>query len=69
MGKKLKIKKKFWNLVASKPEHHNLRRKTAIKTQFEFSRRKQHSLIADTKLQLDQSKRKLEAKFIKPFYI
>ena len=38
------------NLVVSKPEHHNLRRKTLIRTKFEFSRKKEHSLIADTKL-------------------
>ena len=51
------------------PEHHKLRRKTTIKTKFEFSRKKEHSLIADTKLQVDQSKRKMEAKFNKPFFI
>ena len=28
-----------------------------------------HSLIADTKLQIDQIKRKIEAKFNKPFFI
>ena len=48
---------------------YNLWRKTAIKTKFEFSRKKEHSLIADTKLQVDQSKRKIEAKFNKPFII
>ena len=68
MVKYLKIKKNC-NLVVSKPEHHNLRRKTAIKTKFEFSRKKEHSLIADTKLQNDQIKRKIEAKFNKPFII
>ena len=60
------IPKKLRNLVVSKPEHHNLRRKTAEKTNFEFSRQKERSLIADTKLQVDQSKRKVEAKFNKP---
>ena len=52
MGKFLKIKKKCnkKNLVVSKPENHNLRYKTAIKIEFEFSRKKKHSLIADTKL-------------------
>ena len=69
MGKYLKIKKKMWNLVVSKPEQHNLRRKTTIKTIFEFSRKKEHSLIADTKLQVDQLKRKLEASFKKPLFI
>ena len=67
MGKYLKIKKKLLNLVVSKPEHHNLRRKTAIKTKFEFGRKKEHSLIDETKLQVDQIKRKMEAKFNKPF--
>ena len=61
--------KKKWNLVVSKPEHHNLRRKTAIQTKFEFSRKKEHTLIADTKLQVDQIKRKMEANFNKPFFI
>ena len=60
---------KLWNLVVSKPEHHNLRPKTAIQTKFEFSKKKECSLIADPKLQVDQSKRKLEAKFNKPFFI
>ena len=50
-------------------EHRNLRQKPAIKTNFEFSRKKEHSLIADTKLQADQIKRKMEAKFNKPFFI
>ena len=69
MGKYLKIKKKLWILVVSKPEHHNLRRKTAKKTNLVFSRKKAHSLIADTKLPVDQNKRKIEAKFNKPFLI
>ena len=63
-----KNKKKLRNLAVSKPEHHNLRRKTAIETNFEFSRKNGHSLIADTKLQVDQSKRKMGAKFKKPFF-
>ena len=67
MGKYLKFKKNVWNLVVSKPEHHNIRCKTAIKTKFDFSRKKEHSLIADTKRQVDQSRRKMEAKFNKPF--
>ena len=59
----------MWNLVISKPENHNLRRKTAIKNEIEFSRKEKHSLIADTKLQNDKIKRKLEAKFNKRFFI
>ena len=50
-----------------KARYHNLRRKIAIKTKFEFSRKKEHSLIAETKLQVDQIKRKMEANFNKPF--
>ena len=69
MGKYLKIKNKLWNLVVSKPENQNWSHKTTIKTHFEFSRKKEHSLIADTKLQVDQIKRKMEAKFNKPFFI
>ena len=69
MGNYVKIRKNLWNLVVSKPEHHNLNRKTAISTKFEFSRKKKHSLIADTKPQVDQSKRIMEAKFNKPFFI
>ena len=33
-----------------------------------MSRKKEHSLIADTKLQVDQLKRKIEAKFKKRFF-
>ena len=69
MGKYLKIKKSLWNLVKSKPEHHTLRPKTAINNEFEFSRKNEHSLIFDTKLKIDQSKRKMEAKFNKPSFI
>ena len=43
----------MWNLVVSKPEHHNWRCKTAIKNDFELRREKEHSLIAETKLQVD----------------
>ena len=57
------------NLVVSKPEHHNLRRKTAIETDFDFRRKKDHFLIDNTKLQVDQIKRKMEVKLKKPFFI
>ena len=59
----------MWNLVVSKPEHHNLKRKTAINSKLEISRMKEHSLISDAKLQVDQIKRKMEAKFNKQFFI
>ena len=52
MGKYLKIKKVL-NLVVSKPEHYNLKRKIAIETNFECSRKKEHSLITDSKIQVD----------------
>ena len=57
------------NLVVSKPENHNLRCKTALKIAYEFCRRKKRFFIADTKLQVDQKKRKMEAKFNKPLFI
>ena len=62
-------KKNLWNLVISKPENHNLRRKTAIKIEFDFNRRKNYSFIADNKLQVDQFKRKIKAKFTKSLFI
>ena len=68
MGEYLKIKK-MWNLVVSKPENHNLIRKTSIKIEYEFIRKRKHSFIADTKLQVDQIKRKIEANFNKPLFI
>ena len=49
--------KKMSNLVVSKPDNHKLRCKTAIKIEFEFSRKKKHSFIADTMLQFEQIKR------------
>ena len=57
------------NLVVSNPENHNLMRKNAIKNNFEINREKENSLIADTKLQVDQIKRKMEAKFNQTFFI
>ena len=68
MGKHLKLKK-MWNLVVSKPENNILRRKTAIKIEIEFSGKKKHSFIADIKLQVDQIKRTMEAKFNRPLLI
>ena len=47
-------------------------RNTAIKIDFYFSRKKRkkkHYLIADTKLQVEQIKRKMEAKFNTPSII
>ena len=40
----------------------------AIKSYFEFSRKKKHPLINYTKLQVDQIKRKMEANFNQPFF-
>ena len=59
----------MWNLVISKPENHNLRHKTAINIEFEFNRKKKQSFIADNKLQVDQIKSKIEAKFKKSLFI
>ena len=71
MGQCLKIKK-IWNLVASKPENHNLTRTTAKKTNIKLNRRqrkKKHFLFADTKLQIDQTNRTIVTKFNKPLTI
>ena len=57
------------NLVISKPENHNLSRKTAVKIEFDFNKKKKHSFIADNKLQVDQIKRKIEAKSNKSLFI
>ena len=40
-----------------------------MKIEFEFRRKKKHSFIADTKLQVDQINRKMESNFNKPFFI
>ena len=70
MGKNLKIKKKNVKSSSIKAKTgYNVRRKTALKNKIEFSRKKEHSLIADTKPQVDQTKGKMEAKFNKPFFI
>ena len=58
----------MWNLVVSKPKIHSLRNKMAIEIKIEFSRKKKHSFIADTQHQVDQIKRKMKAKFNKPFF-
>ena len=61
MGKYIKVFKKMWNLVISKPANQKLRRKTAIKIEFQFNRKKKHSFNADIQLQVDQIKKKIEA--------
>ena len=58
----------MWILVVSKPENHNLRRKTAIEIEFDFNKMKKHSLIAGNKLQVVQIKRKMEANFNKSLF-
>ena len=57
------------NLVVSKPENRNLRCKNAINVEFDFSRKRNYSFIADSKLKFDQIKRKMEAKLNKSFFI
>ena len=69
MGKYRKFFKKMWNLVISKPENHNLRRKTAMKIAFDFNRKKKHSFIADNKQQFTKINRKIDAKFNKSLFI
>ena len=51
------------NSICIKASSHNLRRETAKKIEFDFNRKKKHSFIADNKLQVDQRKRKIGAKF------
>ena len=53
-----KYVKKMWNPVVSKPENHNLRRKTAKHNIFLMSRKKKHSFFADNKLQVELIKEK-----------
>ena len=59
----------MWNLVKSKPENHNLRSKTAKNIKFDFNTKKKRSFIAVNKLQVDEIKRKIEAKFKKSLFI
>ena len=40
----------------AKPENHNLRCKTAVMGEFDFSKKRKHSFIADTMLKIDQIK-------------
>ena len=54
----------MWNLVVSKPENHNLRCKTTMTIEFEFNKKKKRSLVHDTKLQVDQIRRKVKTKAI-----
>ena len=61
--------KKMRSLVVSKPKKHNLRYEIAKKIIKEFSRKKKHSFNADTKLQVYQINRKIEANFNKPLFI
>ena len=65
MGKYVEIK---CEIVVSEPENHNLRRKTAIKIEMDFSRKKKQFLIADKKLQVDQIERKKEANLNKSLF-
>ena len=50
--------KKIWNLVESKPENNNFRLKNLIETKSQITRTKKNSFFADTKLQIDQTKKK-----------
>ena len=43
-------------------------RKTTVRIDFQFSKKKNHSFIADTKLHVDQITRKLEAKLNMTFF-
>ena len=61
----------MWNIPVSKPENHKLLRETSEQIIFNFSikkRKKKHSSFADTKLQVDQIKKKMVAKFNQPLF-
>ena len=66
-----KSKKKLRNLVVPKPENHILTLNTLkrLKIISVERRGKKHSVFADTKLQTDQIKKKIVAKFNKPLFI
>ena len=59
----------MWNLVISKPENHILRRKTTIKIEFDFNRKRKHSSISYNRQQVGQIKKKIGAKFNKSLFI
>ena len=56
------------NIVISKPEIHNIRRKTAIENKLLNIGMKRHSFLAGTSLQIVQIKKITEAKFNKPLF-
>ena len=62
------IPKKRSYLAISKPENHNVMRKTAINIEFDFNKKNKFSFFAENKLQVDQIKRKVEAKSNKSFF-
>ena len=63
-----RIKKKL-NILVSKPESINFWLETKIETKYYISTMKKLSLFADTKLRVDQIKKKIDANFIKPLFI
>ena len=70
--KNLQISKnKNKNLKSSgiEPENNNFRLKNPIETTFQISGMKKHSFFADTKLQVDHVKKKMEENFVKPLFI
>ena len=60
---------KIWNLVVSKPENNTFRFKTATEKKCQIGRKKTHSFFAETKLEVEQIKKKIEEKLIKPLFI
>ena len=57
------------NLVVSKPENNNFRLKTATENNYQISRKKKQSFFADTKLEVEQIKKKIKENLIKPLFI
>ena len=63
------LKQKIWNLVVSNPEKNNCRLRAATENKLQISRMKKYSFFADTKLEVEQIKKKIEKKLIKPLFI
>ena len=55
--------------MVSNPEKNNCRLRAATENELQISRMKKYSFFADTKLEVEQIKKKIEEKLIKPLFI
>ena len=55
--------------MVSKPENNNFGLKTATENKCYISRKKKQSFFADIKLEIEQIRKKVEEKLIKPLFI